>query len=218
MQKAAISRKLISGLGQSVFFSHMGPDGLAALLEDERVSISSCGRDEQVSGKDTACRCLAFILSGRARVTTEDGRVIRELKAGQVFGPASLFGGEEPCRTVVTARCESTVVLFSEELVAELIRSDPDFAMAYVRFLSGRIRFLNRRIQLLTSGESRETLLSYLLREADRQGETFRLPVSLTELAQMLDMGRSSLYRSFDELEADGFLTRRGREITIYQQ
>ena len=72
-----------------------------------------------------------------------------------------------------------------------------------------------RFLALLTSGESRNTLLGYLLSEADKRGEHFRLQVSLTELAQMLDMGRSSLYRSFEELEAEGVLARNGREITI---
>ena len=34
----------------------------------------------------------------------------------------------------------------------------------------------------------------------------------------MLDIGRASLYRALDKLEAEGFIRRAGREITVVSQ
>ena len=41
------------------------------------------------------------------------------------------------------------------------------------------------------------------------------LPGSLTELAQTLNIGRSSLYRSLDALTASGAVRREGRRIFV---
>ena len=42
-----------------------------------------------------------------------------------------------------------------------------------------------------------------------------RLPCSLTDFAEMLGVGRASLYRTLDAMEAEGKITRRGRNIII---
>ena len=41
------------------------------------------------------------------------------------------------------------------------------------------------------------------------------IPVSMVELAQSLNIGRSSLYRSLDALEAEGWIRREGRDIHL---
>ena len=42
-----------------------------------------------------------------------------------------------------------------------------------------------------------------------------RLPCSLTDFAEMLGVGRASLYRTLDAMEAEGKITRHGRNIII---
>ena len=87
--------------------------------------------------------------------------------------------------------------------------------MNYVRFLSDRIRFLNRKINLLANSSSENSLIGYLLNAAGRFGEEFRLEVSYTELARNLNIGRSSLYRAMDDLEEKNIIKRKGRNITL---
>ena len=41
------------------------------------------------------------------------------------------------------------------------------------------------------------------------------LTVSLSDLSELLDVGRASLYRAFDRLTADGFLQKDGRTVRL---
>ena len=89
----------------------------------------------------------------------------------------------------------------------DLIRREPCVAENYVRFLTGRIRFLNRRIAAFTAGAAPRKVARYLWER--RQGDgSVPLPDNMVALAASLDMGRSSLYRALDTLEAAGCLER----------
>ena len=45
-----------------------------------------------------------------------------------------------------------------------------------------------------------------------------RLEISAVSLADMLDLGRASLYRAMDRLSQDGFLVRNGHEYRLLQR
>ncbi|MBR2328488.1 MAG: winged helix-turn-helix domain-containing protein, partial [Clostridia bacterium] len=47
---------------------------------------------------------------------------------------------------------------------------------------------------------------------------TVTLPCSLTEFAEYLGVGRASLYRTLDAMEADGAISRKGRVIRILKE
>lgn len=54
----------------------------------------------------------------------------------------------------------------------------------------------------------------YLLEHRQPDG-LVNIPVSMVELAQSLNIGRSSLYRSLDALESEGWIHREGKSIRI---
>ena len=94
------------------------------------------------------------------------------------------------------------------------MRQVPKVGENYVRFLSDRIRFLNRRVSTLTAGDTDGKLWRYLMAHKDEEGVVI-LSGGMSELADRLDMGRSSLYRCLDALIAAGRICREGKKITI---
>ncbi len=163
-------------------------------------------------------RALAMILAGEVQVyrTEGDGRriVMNRLSAGQVFGAAALFGDADVYTTEIEALCPTTLLFLSQENMSACIARYPRVAENYIRFLSDRIRFLNRKIAGFTGGPTENRLYRYLL-EHRRPDGSVPIPVSMVELAQSLNIGRSSLYRSFDSLEKDGWIRREGRMIYL---
>lgn len=159
---------------------------------------------------------LALVLSGQLRVL--HGKVVmNDLYPGDVFGVAALFGSGEPFPSTVVAASACRVLLIPQEAVSVWMAAVPRVAENYVRFLSDRIRFLNRRLSTLTAGQTDGKLWHYLLEHADETG-TVRLPGGMTGLAECLDMGRSSLYRCLDNLTAGGKIRREGKVIRIINQ
>lgn len=99
-------------------------------------------------------RAMGIVLSGELQVVQPGGHggrvVMNRLLPGQVCGVAALFGECEEYVTEVLAAVDSRVLFVSQEALTRLMREDFRVAENYIRFLSGRIRFLNHKIAALT--------------------------------------------------------------------
>ncbi len=171
-------------------------------------------RGQIVYNTHTFRRAVGLIVRGSVVVRSSGEVVINRLRAGEIFGVAALFDSEsDDYVTEITADEESSVQFLPQELVSQLLTEFPAIAEQYIRFLSGRVRFLNRKLSALTVGNTENRLYHYLLSHQDEQG-TIQLPDTMTELAKALNMGRSSLYRSLDTLVREGILV---KEDKIYR-
>lgn len=174
---------------------------------------ASFTKGEVIYDSEHAKRALALVLEGSVRVL--HGRVVmNELHAGDVFGAAALFGEKDPYPSTVSARTDCRVLFISQTTVSAWMAAVPRVGENYIRFLSDRIRFLNRRLATLTAGHTDGKLWRYLLAHRDENG-VVHLTGGIGELAKTLNMGRSSLYRGLDALTADGKIARHGKEILI---
>lgn len=192
-------------------------DGLEGAELDQILAHPQCTRAQAAKGEviyspHAFQRSLGVILSGSAQVT-RDELIVSILEAGDLFGAAALFNQAPDYVTTLTARTDCTMLLLPQSLVSDLMARSPRLTENYIRYLSGRIRFLSDKIQELIAGSAEEKLEQYLLSRAE--GNAVHLDCSLTGLAKRLNMSRASLYRAFDALEAGGALCRRGREIVL---
>ena len=168
---------------------------------------------------DTAdVHCLGILLQGRLEIQSADNEktiILRTLHAPDIFGVASLFmEGDLPLSKIKAKSC-CKLLYISLEAVRILLARDQGFRDAYLSFLAGRVRFLNRKIQCFTAGSAERKLALWLISEDQKN---IVLPSSVSSLADMLDLGRASLYRALDKLESDGLISRDGRKITLLSQ
>ena len=170
-------------------------------------------KGETIYTPNSAKRALALVLGGHVRVW--QGRVaMNDLFSGDVFGVAALFGSGEDYPSTVIAETDCRILFISQETVVAWMQAVPQVATNYVRFLSDRIRFLNRRLSTLTAGQADGKLWRYLLAHRNTDGAVV-LTDGMTALAERLDMGRSSLYRSLDALTEAGKIRRERKKIII---
>lgn len=173
---------------------------------------SYCKGDE-IYTPGRAERALALVLEGHVRVF--QGRVpMNDLLTGDVFGVAALFGTGEEYPSTVVAQSDCRILYIPQETVVNWMKEVPTVAQNYVGFLSDRIRFLNRRLSTLTAGQTDGKLWCYLLAHRDENG-VVTVTDGMSELAERLDMGRSSLYRSLDSLTELGKIRRERKKIYI---
>lgn len=162
---------------------------------------------------DRAKHALAVVVHGHVRVMY--GRVVmNDLYSGDVFGAAALYGSDEAYPSTVVAVTDGCVRLIPQEIVSRWMAEVPRVAENYVRFLSDRIRFLNRRLSTLTVGPADGRLWKYLCTHRD-DNNMVRVDGGMSALAERLDMGRSSLYRSLDALTYAGRIRRDGKIIYL---
>lgn len=185
------------------------PQALAHAL-DASIQLQ-CSRGEVIYSPRDFRRCLGLILSGSVRVT-KDALVVSTLHRGDLFGAAALFSDRDEYATTLTALSDCGVLFLPESAVERLLAESPVFAGKYVRYLSGRIRFLSQRLDTVTAGSTERKLAQFLLQQADSEGA---LHTSATLLCKTLGVGRASLYRAFERLEQDGAIRRDGKSIYI---
>jgi CRP-like cAMP-binding protein len=197
-------------------FSGAGDESAEAALTDDRCVLLSVPAGTVLSEVCDYRRSLGLVLSGSVRVDKVSDReyLMTDLKKGGLFGAASLYDepGETPLVTRLTARTDVRIVFFRGDLLRELMRADFLITENYIRFLTGRIKFLNDKIQRLIYTSADTALAHYLLEHA---GDGGTISPNLSALADELAIARASLYRSLRTLEENGCLKKSGRKITI---
>lgn len=154
---------------------------------------------------------LGLVLSGKVRVTRGE-LFVGNLEAGDWFGAAALFNEREEYPSTLTALTDCEVLFMPQEAVVELLERWPRAGSNYVRYLSERICFLSDRLNSLAAGTAEEKVEQFLRRSADSDGVVC---VSATAIAQALGLGRASVYRAFECLEARGILARDHKKFII---
>lgn len=88
--------------------------------------------------------------------------------------------------------------------------------LIYLGLFLNEIIGLNMRIELLSKRTIREKLLGYFnIVSARSMSKTFKIPFSLTDLADYLSVDRSAMMREIKYLRDDGFMEKFGNRITL---
>lgn len=194
------------------------PSVLTRILAVSDCTAADYEKNGVVYDKTNFSRSLGIVLEGRLRVTKENADkrpiVMSTLQRGALFGAAALFNSEPEYATKITAIERSRVLFLPQRLIKRMIEREPDIAENYIRYLSERILFLNRKIYFLTAGTAEQRLAGFLLDNL-AVGEYSEMPMPMHRLADALNMSRASLYRAFDELTESGAVSKQGKLVCI---
>ncbi|MHB1315703.1 MAG: Crp/Fnr family transcriptional regulator [Christensenellales bacterium] len=209
--------KIVAILKNCPLFGGVSDDLITGLLTMEGFEQIKFSAGETVCPD---CDAVGIVYSGSVHVVkrTADDRdvMMRTLMPSQVFGVATLFYRQGELSRIV-ARRDSAILFISRNLMEELFRREPLIVKNYITFLSGRIHFLNRKIEGFTGYGTKSRLALYFSDHAEENGNLNEVPLdcSLTELASVLNVGRASLYRALDGMAADGLIRREKKKIII---
>lgn len=194
------------------------PSVLTRILAVSDCTAADYEKNDVVYDKTNFSRSLGIVLEGSLRVTKENADmrpiVMSTLQRGALFGAAALFNSEPEYATKITAIERSRVLFLPQRLIKRMIEREPDIAENYIRYLSERILFLNRKIYFLTAGTAEQRLAGFLLDNL-AEGEYSEMPMPMHRLADALNMSRASLYRAFDELTESGAVSKQGKLVCI---
>lgn len=207
-----------NALLQAPLFAGIPVSRAEDLLRAEGVSERSFAAGETVFSETDFSRAIGVVVRGAARVEKRGGGksvIMSTLERSGTFGMAALFDERPVFPTVITATRASTVVFLSREWLTAAFQKEPRLAENYIRLLSARIHFLNEKITTLTRSGSK--LQRYLLNEYRLHGQENRVTLSynMAELARVLGIGRTTLYRELSDLEEAGIIKKNGKTVTV---
>ena len=190
--------------------------------EDKDKIISSFSAEcrfkkgETIYSAEKFSNAIGFIVSGSASAFTDNSNrmVMKKFSAGMSFGAAAVFSGEDRYVSTIIAEEDCVIRFITESELRGIFKEYPQIAVNYITFLSEKIRFLNKKLSIVSCGSTEDTVYRYLINCADEDG-VVRLSVNMTVLSRMLGIGRASLYRSLDALENAGMISREKNFIRV---
>lgn len=199
-------------LRENPLFSVVNENTLEQFLHNPDCRFVTYHNGDTIFSENDYHRALAVVMRGNAlvyRLGHGAPVLLTTLSKGHMFGVATIFSEEEHYVTRITAKGLCQVFYFPAYLCEALLRDNPDFSMAYIRFLSDRIRFLNKRLAELSAPAVEQKLAKYLS-ECDE-----RISPNMVELATALGIGRASLYRTLDDFIRRGLIRKQNHDILI---
>ena len=204
----SLSRSEISLLTAGPLFRGVSEELLQTLAGTEGASLVRFDPGVVYSPRHFR-RSRGVVLSGQLQVT-KGALAVSVLGPGDLFGAAALYSDEPEFASTVTAKGPSRCLMLEQPLVDRLLAEHSQIRENYLRYLTGRVRFLSGRLQALAQPGVEGKLARYLLASG---GGTVTCPA--TQLCQRLGGSRASLYRAFSVLENSGLILREGKAITI---
>lgn len=189
------------------------------LLALDGVCVRHYASGETIYSPEGFQRCLGFVVSGGARVVkgcASGTMPMSVLHAGELFGAAALFNGDESYVADIRAEGSTWAVLIPQTALEEMMRLELCIAKNYIAYLTARIRFLSARLDGFVPPSVEERVLGYIRSNAVEGA--FRPAHGLSAVADALRISRATLYRAFDELQAQGRLIKDGKILRLPEE
>ena len=148
--------------------------------------------------------------------------VMETMGPGGVFGRTLAFAGSRTDTLEVVCRTRCEVLFFDYAHILKRCERACDHHSILVqnmlRLMADKAQALSERIDVLSRRSIREKLLCYFHQQAARAGgPNFRLPFSLSMLADYIATDRSAMMRELKKLKDEGILSSDGRQIRLLQ-
>lgn len=187
-----------------------------SMLNDSAFQVARLSAGSAVFASNGQEEQVGILLSGRAQAFTGQNReqtLLKTIRPYELFGIANLYAENEPFPSRILAISDCQILWIDRDALKGLIETDAAVRRNYLAFQSKKILYLNRKIATLTAG-SAEKRLAVCLLDFEDDGH-FTPNCSMSELAELLGIGRASLYRAIDNLVAYGWIERQEKHIRI---
>ena len=148
--------------------------------------------------------------------------IIGHFTAGEIFGEV-FYPTNTNNELFVEAKEPCTVIFLNYNYITNCCNLNCEFHKELENTINKLIMNntikLNTRIELLTKKNIRDKLITYFNILSSRgYSKTFTLPFSLTDLADYLSIDRSAMMRELSHLKEEGFIEKKGKQITLLRQ
>ena len=160
---------------------------------------------------------VIFLLGKEEAVKIAEGRtvILNRFEPPMMFGAAAVFRQAQEYVTQITAKTKCLVLFLSDTELDGIFQEDFGAARNYIRFLSERIAFLNRKIDSFTQNSAEEKMALYLQDQCVGRSGEFSIRCSPTALARELGISRATVYRALERFSALGYIRRCGARLEI---
>jgi CRP-like cAMP-binding protein len=209
-------------LANSALFADLAPKALDFLAE--RANQLDLERGHTLFHQGDEGDTLYVVASGLVKVWVSSGEggemVLATLRTPDAFGELSAVDGRPRSASATTLE-PTTVLALDRATLLDAVHRHPGVADGMLRALGGLARRITEQTSDLVFLDLAGRLAKTLATLADRDGRVegdavvLALPLTQTELAEMVGGSRQSVNQSLKMFQNRGFLELRGRDVVI---
>ena len=162
---------------------------------------------------------LIVVISGVVKGEMVDyaGRVIKieDIPAPGALASAFMFGNRNRFPVNVIAVSEGELLLIEKPDFLKLLMRNDIILVNFLDMISNRSQFLSEKIKFLNFKTIKGKLAHYILQKAGKEKASILLDMTQNELADFFGVARPSVARALGELEEEGYLEAKGKNIKI---
>lgn len=215
--RGAMKQEHLDFLSSLFPFRGLKEQVIEAIFSEISYNVSCFEKGETVFSENCNSSRVGFVISGeftvqKKRAEDECITLNRLTRCGS-FGILSVLSPDSEYPTAIRASTKGEILFIDGKDMIHTIKKYPTVSLNVIRFLADRITFLNKKIDTFSGKSTTKKLASYLFNKYNELGEVFT--VSRTALASEIGVGRASLYRDLDFLEAEGIIRTEQKKIII---
>jgi CRP/FNR family cyclic AMP-dependent transcriptional regulator len=199
-----------------------GLDARTREVVEQHSALRAVRKNTVVIQKGDESGVLYVVISGRLKVTVADGQgkevILNTLGPGDYFGELAILGDMPRTATVMSLE-DSKLLTLSRKAFLDLVREQPDIALAVIRNLTERVSQLTEQVGRLALGDVYSRIRDVLNAQAVEEGGvlvTGRFTQS--EIAQMVGSSREMVSRVFKDLREGGYIRLEDKRVVILKK
>ncbi|MDJ0776809.1 MAG: Crp/Fnr family transcriptional regulator [Gammaproteobacteria bacterium] len=214
------SPDILPALNGSHLFSALSDEQLERVRRHSHLTDMVEGESLFFQGDDAVSFYL--VVSGRIKLfrVSPDGKekVVEIMEAGATFAEALMFMDEPHYPVTATALVPSRVISINCRDFKAMLHESVETCFLLLGTMSFRLRTLIREIDALSLETGTARTISYLLREAPADSDSFDLKIAKSVIASRLSVKPETFSRILKNLQDNKIVTIEGRRVTIHDR
>jgi cAMP-binding proteins - catabolite gene activator and regulatory subunit of cAMP-dependent protein kinases len=205
-------------------FRNIRENELGPLIQCLGAKVKKYKAEEYIFLSGDEINNVGLVLTGIVEIMKENlagnKHIVAFLEPADIFAEGIVCTVKRISPVTVRAKEDVQILMIPYERIIKSCGNACAFHISLIKnmmvILGEKNVILNRKLELLTLKGMREKLASYLLNEANNQGSSmFQIVLNRSELADYLNVSRTSMCRELARMKEEGFIDFYGSSFKI---
>jgi len=200
-------------------FRGMEPDEISSAISSVPYRIRKYSAGTLIAQSGEPVKSFIIVLDGlvKGEMTDYAGRVIKieDIPAPGALASAFIFGSKNTFPVNVVAITDTRLLIIEKSDFLRFLKCNDKILGNFLDMISSRSQFLSEKIKFLNFKTIRGKLAQFILEAANQGKDEINLNLTQSELAEYFGVARPSIARVMSDLEQEGIIITKGRNLKI---
>jgi CRP/FNR family transcriptional regulator, dissimilatory nitrate respiration regulator len=206
-------------LSKTALFKGVISDEIETILSSVPYRIKKFQAGSMISQNGEQVSSLIMVINGivKGEMVDYSGRVIKieDIPAPRAIASAFMFGNRNRFPVNVIAVSDVELLFIEKKDFLGLLRRYDLLLVNFLDMISNRSQFLSEKIKFLNFKTIRGKLAHFILQKSRKEGNSVSLGMTQNELSDFFGVARPSLARTIGDLEKEGYIEAKGKNIKL---